>query len=230
MGVRTVGAAKRQRLIKLRSDKRRSRQVPQIIMTCRTQLLNLAIPLARSVLALPRPHAEPLSDSAVTALFGEGDAARRTLINAWLDAARAHMRSVPVEGVKGALLARLGYNVPVLRHLPEAFGLVASPPLGFPPIDPLPAIQHAAGVADEACRATNDASVGPSWYTRRATLAAIYLAAELHQLTSPPTAPAFLDSLLESSSRVQDAISETEVFAQYIAKSWVAIARSSGVF
>ncbi|KAI9511370.1 hypothetical protein F5148DRAFT_360342 [Russula earlei] len=123
-------------------------------------------------------------------VFGEGDAVRRTLVNAWPDAGRAHMRSVPVEGVKGARLARLEYNVPVLRHLPEAFGLVASPPPpppGFPPIDPLPAIQHAAGVADEACRATNDASVGvrlfewastftsmtcvrkPSWYTRRAT-------------------------------------------------------------
>ena len=95
-----------------------------------TQLLKLAIPLvqrhgftrtalAHSVLALPEPHAEPLSDSAVTALFGQGDAARRTLINAWLDEGRAHMRAVPVDGVKRALLARLEYNVPVLSYLPE---------------------------------------------------------------------------------------------------------------
>jgi hypothetical protein len=69
--------------------------------------------------ALPEPHAEPLSDSAVTALFGPGDAARRTLINAWLDEGRTHMRTVPVDGVKRALLARLEYNVPVLSHLPE---------------------------------------------------------------------------------------------------------------
>ena len=75
--------------------------------------------LAHSVLALPEPHAEPLSESAVTALFGQGDAARRTLINAWFDDGRAHMRAVPVDGVKRALLARLEYNVPVLRHLPE---------------------------------------------------------------------------------------------------------------
>ena len=77
--------------------------------------------LARSVLALPEPHAhpKPLSDSAVTTLFGEGDAARRTLIDAWLDQGRVHMRSVPVQDVKGALLARLEYNVPVLGHLPE---------------------------------------------------------------------------------------------------------------
>ena len=95
-----------------------------------THLLKLATPLvqhygftrtalAHSVLALPEPHAEPLSDSAVTALFGHGDAARRTLINAWLDEGRAHMRAVPVDGVKRALLARLEFNVPVLSHLPE---------------------------------------------------------------------------------------------------------------
>ncbi|KAI0272153.1 hypothetical protein BGY98DRAFT_922202 [Russula aff. rugulosa BPL654] len=204
-----------------------------------TQLLKLAIPLvqhhgftrtalAHSVLALPEPHAEPLSDSAVTALFGQGDAARRTLINAWLDEGRAHMRAVPVDGVKRALLARLEYNAPVLSYLPEVcIWTSRSPRLGIPPIDLLPAIQHAAGIADEACRITNDASIGPSWYTKRATLAAIYAAAELHQLTSPPTAPAFLDSLFESASDVENALSEAEIFAQYIAKSWVAIIKSS---
>jgi hypothetical protein len=29
------------------------------------------------------------------------------------------MRAVPVDGVKRALLARLEYNAPVLRHLPD---------------------------------------------------------------------------------------------------------------
>ena len=96
----------------------------------RAQLLRLAVPLvpqhgftrtalARSVLALPEPHSEPLSDIAVTTLFGEGDAARKTLIGAWLDEGRSHMRSVPVDGVKGALLVRLEYNLPVLEHLTE---------------------------------------------------------------------------------------------------------------
>ena len=117
------------------------RRSPQVCPLClrsahpslpnrRTQLLKLATPLvqqhgftrtalAHSVLALPEPHAEPLSDSAVTALFGKGDAARRTLINAWLDEGREHMRAVPVDSAKRALLARLEYNVPVLSHLPE---------------------------------------------------------------------------------------------------------------
>ena len=58
----------------------------------RNELLKLALPLvrthgftrealSRSVLALPKPHPEPLRDTAVSALFGEGDDARRTLIN-----------------------------------------------------------------------------------------------------------------------------------------------------
>jgi hypothetical protein len=101
-----------------------------VFTNCRTQLLKLALPLvqhhgftrtalARSVLDLPEPHAEPLSDSAVTMLFGDGDTARRTLISAWFNEGRAHMRSAPVDGIKGALLARLEYNAPVLGHLPE---------------------------------------------------------------------------------------------------------------
>ncbi|KAF8271183.1 hypothetical protein EI94DRAFT_1721067 [Lactarius quietus] len=207
----------------------------------RTQLLKLAVPLvkqhgftrtalARSVLDLPESRSEPLPDSAVTTLFGEGDTARRTLISAWLDQGRTHMRSVPVEDVKSALLARLEYNMPVLEHLPEAFALVASPRLGVPPLDPRPAVQHAASVADEACRAVKDTSIGPSWYTKRITLAAIYASAELHQLTSPQTASAFLDSLLDSASHMKNAISEAEIFTQYVAKSWVAIAKNSGVF
>lgn len=215
----------------------------QTMTQLRTQLLKLAGPLvrqhgftraalARSVLALPEPHSVPLPDSAVTTLFGEGDAARRTLIGAWLEQGRAHMRSVPVQDldVKGALLARLEYNVPVLEHLPEAFALVASPRLGVPPLDPRPAVRHAASVADEACRVARDTSIGPSWYTKRLTLAAIYASAELHQLTSPQTAPAFLDTLLDSASHVQSALSEAEIFTQYVAKSWVAIVKNSGAF
>jgi ubiquinone biosynthesis protein COQ9 len=58
------------------------------------------------------------------------------------------------------------------------------------------------------------------------TLTYVFLP-ELHQLTSPPTASAFLDSLFESASHVENALSEAEVFAQYVAKSWVAITKNS---
>lgn len=78
--------------------------------------------LAQSVLALPEEtHAEPLSDVAVTALFGSGDDARRTLINAWLQDGLTVMSTVDSAKptVKDVLHARLRYNEPVLPLLPE---------------------------------------------------------------------------------------------------------------
>lgn len=117
-----------------------------------TRLLKLALPLvrthgftrealSRSVLALPagEVHTEPLSDTAVSALFGNGDAARRTLIDAWMKDGLQHMALVPgVErhaqssisldsatatgkkaSIRDVLRARLEYNEPVLPHLPE---------------------------------------------------------------------------------------------------------------
>jgi ubiquinone biosynthesis protein COQ9 len=95
--------------------------------------------LARSVLCLgtststgshsststERTHAEPLSDTAVSALFGSGDEARRRLIDMWLEEGLRHMetraRTLVHDraSVRDALHARLAYNEPVLGHLPE---------------------------------------------------------------------------------------------------------------
>jgi len=77
-----------------------------------TRLLKYALPLvkehgfsrealARSVLSIPtsetfgETHTDPLSDTAVSALFGDGDEARRTLIKAWLQHGLTHMGTVP---------------------------------------------------------------------------------------------------------------------------------------
>ncbi|KAG0691556.1 hypothetical protein DFH29DRAFT_1074463 [Suillus ampliporus] len=68
-----------------------------------------------------------------------------------------------------------------------------------------------------------------SWYTRRASVSAIYLAAELHQLTSPRTASTFLDSLLENAEHAEKALDETTLFASYVWKSWRGIVKSSGI-
>ncbi|CAL1716998.1 unnamed protein product [Somion occarium] len=205
----------------------------------RTRLLQLTLPLVRShgftrhalaqsVLALPAPHPEPLSDTAVSALFGEGDEARRTLIEAWLDEGRKQMRHAPSRSIKDVLAARLRYNESVVDLLPEAFATLVTPE-GIPFVDPRPALSHAAKVADEACNVVNDQSVGPSWYARRTSIAAIYTAAELHQLTSPKTAEDFLSSLLESSTKVESAVSEASQFTDYIAKSWAGIIKSRGI-
>jgi len=95
--------------------------------------------LARSVLALPpgEAHPEPLSDTAVSALFGKGDNARRTLIDAWMKDGLRHLGTVPgvqrsthiaiddaarqtkKATLRDVLRARLEYNEPVLPHLPE---------------------------------------------------------------------------------------------------------------
>lgn len=115
------------------------------LLRCSARLLQLSLPLvetygfsrealARSVLCLgtdsgqsPNPtpaektHAAPLSDTAVSALFGSGDKARRTLVEGWLEEGLRRMvsRSSESVSVRDALRARLEYNEPVLGHLPE---------------------------------------------------------------------------------------------------------------
>ncbi|KAJ7650053.1 hypothetical protein FB45DRAFT_731900 [Roridomyces roridus] len=208
-------------------------------MSSSLRLLKLALPLvsehgftrtalANSVLHLPVPHAEPLSDSAVSALFGSGDRARKTLIHAWLDGGLESMSST--ESVKDALHARLKYNEPVVSLLPEAFALLSAPESGVPPLDPLPMLKHSARIADEACHVSQDASLRLAWYTKRASLIGIYSAAELHQLTSPSTAPAFLDSLLATSNSIGSSLSEVLEFSSYVGRSWAGIIRSRGIF
>ncbi|TRM64312.1 hypothetical protein BD626DRAFT_491425 [Schizophyllum amplum] len=208
------------------------------------ELLKLAVPLvrthgftrdalARSVLSLPQPHAEPLSDSAVSALFGSGNAAQKTLINAWLDEGlqtlKTNANGVPMT-VSLALHTRLSWNEPVLEHLPEAFALLASPESGIPPLDPLPALKHTARVADEAAYLSKDKAIQLEWHARRASLAMIYGAAELHQLSSPETAHSFLDSLLVTSSKARSALGDVATYGDYVARSWVGLIKSSGVF
>ncbi|KAG1822050.1 uncharacterized protein BJ212DRAFT_1445389 [Suillus subaureus] len=213
--------------------------------TTSVKLLKLALPLIKthgftrealslSVLSLPTPLARPLPDASVTALFGPGDDACRTLVHAWLDDARRRMKEEAVEkmGMGDVLKARLKSNEPVLEHLPEAFALLASSSSLLLPllsVDPAPIIKHAVQVSNQACWIAHSDARELSWYTRRASISAIYLAAELHQLTSPKTAPEFLDSLLENTEHAGKALDETALFASYIWKSWRGIVRSSGV-
>lgn len=97
--------------------------------------------MARSVLCLDvstktaggststeRTHSEPLSETAISALFGSGDDARRRLLEAWLEEGLRCMgnrtqssvnEGVEKMSVKDVLRTRLEYNEPVLGHLPE---------------------------------------------------------------------------------------------------------------
>jgi len=198
--------------------------------------------LSRSVLDLQtrsnlKTHSEPLSDSAVSSLFGPGYIARKTLIEAWLDEGIAYMGSSSAAATGAstrttlarALHTRLEYNNPVLQYLPEAFALLASPESGLPPLDPRAALRHASRIANEACYISGDTSSQLSWYTQRASLAVIYSAAELHQFTSPETAHTFLDSLLTGSSVFKDTLDEVSLFSTYMFKSWKGIIKSRGI-
>ncbi len=81
-----------------------------------------------AALHLPRPHTEPLSESAITALFGAGVKARKNLAWAWLEEGRRRMKglddatentqrmAIPVEV---SLRRRLQWNEPVIDKLPE---------------------------------------------------------------------------------------------------------------
>lgn len=144
--------------------------------------------LSNSVLHLPTPHAQPLSETATSALFGNGDDARRTLIHAWLDDARQKMHTEPNSSasMKTILGTRLAQNVPVLHHLPEAcisfssfyhcfnlsstdfqaYALLLTDSSGIPPLNPEPLLQHAAKIADEACSVAGEMSPGVSLYLR----------------------------------------------------------------
>ena len=99
-------------------------------MSSSTRLLQLAIPLVKihgftrealslSVLSLPTSHAKPLSDTAISSLWGQGDNARRTLIKAWQDDARQQMKNIQSPTMRAVLRARLECNEPVLSYLPE---------------------------------------------------------------------------------------------------------------
>ncbi|KLO09743.1 hypothetical protein SCHPADRAFT_833572 [Schizopora paradoxa] len=202
------------------------------------QILRHALPLVKShgftrqalasaVLSLPG-HSEPLSDTAVNSLFGSGDAARTTLIKYWLEEGLEEMGGKKGSSINSILKHRLQWNEPVLPYLPEAFAVLSTPIPG-PPVDPRPAFWHAATIADEAAYLSGEENNGTDWYARRASLGAIYLAAELHQLSSPSTAGGFLDSLLHDLKGVEDALSNTAQFSQFIGRSWIGIIRSLGL-
>ncbi|KAG8213264.1 hypothetical protein J3R82DRAFT_11736 [Butyriboletus roseoflavus] len=130
--------------------------------------------------------------------------------------------------MRDVLHARLRMNEPVLEHLPEALALLATSS-SILPLDPSPVLAHAARVADQACWIVEPHAKEMAWYTRRATVSGIYLAAELHQLTSPNTAAYFLDGLLEHSGAAEEAVREVSLYGSYILNGWKGIAKSRGL-
>ena len=75
--------------------------------------------LSDAALHIPKPHPEPLSETAVTALFGSGENARRTLLSAWLEEGRNDMETCDNKDMSSILKHRLRWNEPALHYLPE---------------------------------------------------------------------------------------------------------------
>ncbi len=51
---------------------------------------------------------------------------------------------------------------------------------------------------------------------------------ELHQLTSPRTAPAFLNSLLSAALESGKAVNDLGLYAEFIAKGWAGMLKGRG--
>jgi len=130
--------------------------------------------LAHSVLRLPHPetHSVPLSDAAISSLFGQGETPEHTLINLFFDDGLEQMKhraqvlsesEQRVPTIKELLEERLKFNEPVLDHLPDAFASLVSSttkfgPFPLSPVDPLPVLRHALRISDEACYLSGDTS------------------------------------------------------------------------
>ena len=96
-----------------------------------------------------------------------------------------------------------------------------------------PSLKELANLADEIWFLAGDTSVDTSWYTKRASLAAIYAAAEVFQTQdrSPgfKDTERFLDERLEDLRMVGTAMSEAGEWIGFTGHSLINVLRSKGV-
>ncbi len=94
-------------------------------------------------------------------------------------------------------------------------------------------LKELAQLADEILYLAGDVSVDPSWYTKRASLSAIYAAAELFQTsdTSPERREtrAFLRRRLDEAAQAGGAVRSVREWVGFNAGAAVNVLRSKGV-
>ncbi|UPX09943.1 Ubiquinone biosynthesis protein coq9, mitochondrial [Ascochyta rabiei] len=129
--------------------------------------------------------------------------------------------------VRALTLARLRANEPVLHRWQEALAIMAQPT--YVP----PSLYELAALADEIWFLAGDGSVDMSWYTKRATLSAIYSATEVFmtQDTSKGFAETeqFLDGRLRDLQTVGGLVGKLGEWVNYTGHSTVNVLRSKGV-
>ncbi|KAK4041004.1 hypothetical protein C8A01DRAFT_45730 [Parachaetomium inaequale] len=133
------------------------------------------------------------------------------------------------EKVEALTWARLRGNVEggVVARWQEALAIMAQPSY-------IPAsVRELAQLADEILYLAGDPSVDPSWYTKRASLSAVYAAAELFQTTdrSPEfrETRAFLRRRLDEAARAGGAVRSVGEWIGFNAGAAVNVLRSKGV-
>ena len=94
-------------------------------------------------------------------------------------------------------------------------------------------LRELAALSDEIWFLAGDTSVDTSWYTKRATLSAIYSATDVFmtqdQSTDFKDTERFLDARLEDSRILGTAVGSVGEWLEYTAHSFVNLARSKGV-
>ena len=131
--------------------------------------------------------------------------------------------------VRNLVLERLRANADagVVPRWHEALGLMSL-------AENIPAsLRELSALADEIWFLAGDVAVDSSWYTKRASLAGVYAAAELYQTTDRSTefrdTEMFLDRRLEEVRTVGGAVGNTMEWAGFQGGAFVNLMRSKGV-
>ncbi|KAL2268153.1 hypothetical protein VTJ83DRAFT_2999 [Remersonia thermophila] len=131
------------------------------------------------------------------------------------------------ERVERLTWERLRANEAIVGRWQEALAIMAQP-------SHIPAsLGELAQLADDILYLAGDVSVDPSWYTKRASLSAIYAAAELFQTTD--TSPgfretrAFLQRRLAEAAQAGAAVRSVGQWAGFTAGAVVNVLRSKGL-
>ncbi|MCJ1246558.1 Ubiquinone biosynthesis protein coq9, mitochondrial [Trapelia coarctata] len=129
--------------------------------------------------------------------------------------------------VRALAIQRLRANRAVINRWQEALAIMAQP--AYIP----PSLAELARLADEIWFLAGDTSVDTSWYTKRATLAAVYSSTELFMTTdkSPEymETERFLDRRLDETRRVGGVVRDVGQWVGFTGSSVLNVLKSKGV-
>lgn len=129
--------------------------------------------------------------------------------------------------VKALTWARLQANEPVIHKLPEALALMSLAG------NIRPSLKELSALSDEIWFLAGDVSVDSSWYTKRASLAAIYGATEVFMTKDTSEGfketSEFLDRRFEDSRTLGEAAGNLRQWVGFTAGAAVNVLRSKGV-